>query len=207
LLHLKQTECSLRQARIAGRTGESAVHLQKETPDTADALLRRCANGDRHAFRLLYEMESPRLKAVALRITRSASVAEDVLHDVFVKVWHDAAGFDPTRGAARPWLTTKVRFRAMEIMRRAGREMPGMDLAEPEDDSPDALTQLLRHADGRALHACLAELDDQKRDFIHRAFIKGHSHADLATETGIPLGTVKSTIRRSLMLLRRCLDR
>jgi RNA polymerase sigma-70 factor (ECF subfamily) len=187
--------------------GESAVRLQKEMPGTADDLLQRCAVGDRHAFRLLYEMEAPRLKAVALRITRSATVAEDVLHDVFVKVWRDAAGFDLRLGAARPWLTTKVRFRAMEVMRRAGREMPGLDLAESEDDSPDALTHLLRHADGRALHACLGELDDCRRDLIHRAFIEGRSHADLAVETGIPLGTVKSTIRRSLMLLRRCLDR
>jgi RNA polymerase sigma-70 factor (ECF subfamily) len=192
---------------MAGRMGESAVRLQKETPETADDLLRRCASGDRHAFRLLYETESPRLKAVALRITRSAAVAEDVLHDVFVKVWRDAAGFDPARGAARSWLTTKVRFRAMEVMRRAGREMPGLDLAESEDDAPDALTRLLRNADGRALHACLAELDESKRDLIHLAFIKGLSHADLAAETGMPLGTVKSTIRRSLMLLRWCLDR
>jgi RNA polymerase sigma-70 factor (ECF subfamily) len=187
--------------------GERAVHLQKDMPETADSLLCRCAAGDSAAFRQLYELEAPRLKAVALRITRSVAVAEDVLHDVFVKVWRDAAGFDPERGGARPWLTTKVRFRAMEVMRRAGREMPGLDLAESEDDSPDALAYLLRHADGRALHACLCELDEAKRDLIHRAFIKGDTHADLAAETGMPLGTVKSTIRRSLLVLRRCLDR
>jgi RNA polymerase sigma-70 factor (ECF subfamily) len=187
--------------------GETAVNLQKDATDTADALLRRCAARDRHAFRLLYELEAPRLKAVALRITGSAAVAEDVLHDVFVKVWNDAAGFDHRLGAARPWLTTKVRFRAIEVMRRAGREMPGLELAEPEDDSPDALTRLLQHADGRALHACLGQLEEWKRDLINRAFIEGLSHAELAAETGIALGTVKSTIRRSLQLLRRCLNR
>jgi RNA polymerase sigma-70 factor (ECF subfamily) len=144
---------------------------------------------------------------VALRITRSAPTAEDVLHDVFVRVWNDAAGFDPERGPARAWLTTKVRFRAMEIMRRSGREMPGLTLAEAEDDSPDALANLLHHADGRALHACLAELEEAKRELIRRAFVEGSSHAKLAADTGLPLGTVKSTIRRSLMLLRRCLDR
>jgi RNA polymerase sigma-70 factor (ECF subfamily) len=169
--------------------------------------LRRCAARDRHAFRLLYELEAPRLKAVALRITGSAAVAEDVLHDVFVKVWNDAAGFDPRLGAARPWLTTKVRFRAMEVMRRAGREMPGLDLAESADDSPDALSRLLHHADGRALHDCLGQVEEWKRDLINGAFIKGLSHAELAAETGMKLGTVKSTIRRSLQLLRRCLDR
>ncbi len=144
---------------------------------------------------------------MALRITRSAPTAEDVLHDVFVRVWNDAAGFDPERGPARAWLTTKVRFRAMEIMRRSGREMPGLTLAEAEDDSPDALANLLHHADGRALHACLAELEEAKRELIRRAFVEGSSHTTLAAETGMPLGTVKSTIRRSLMLLRRCLDR
>jgi RNA polymerase sigma-70 factor (ECF subfamily) len=186
---------------------EVAVHLQKDSPESADALLRRCAAGDKTAFRILYETEAPRLKAVALRITRSPITAEDVLHDVFVRVWHDAAGFDPARGPARAWLTTKMRFRAMEIMRRAGREMPGLDLPESQDDSPDALTSLVHTADGRALHACLAELEEAKRELIRRAFVEGMSHADLAAATGMPLGTIKSTIRRSLMLLRRCLDR
>jgi RNA polymerase sigma-70 factor (ECF subfamily) len=182
------------------------VQLQRDTAETADALLRRCAGGDEAAFRQLYEQEAPRLKAVALRITRSVTVAEDVLHDVFVRVWQDAAGFDPLRGPARSWLTTKVRFRAMEIMRRAGREIPGVDLAESEDDSPDALAQLLNSADGRALHACLGALEEGRSRLIRRAFVDGCSHATLAAETGLPLGTVKSIIRRSLVLLKRCLE-
>jgi RNA polymerase sigma-70 factor (ECF subfamily) len=187
-------------------TGDGAVHLRQDSTETADSLLRRCALGDEAAFQLLYQTEAPRLKAVALRITRSVAVAEDVLHDVFVRVWHDAAGFDPARGPARAWLTTKVRFRAMEIMRRAGREISGLPLADTEDDSPDALARLMHSADGRALYACLGALGEERGQLIRRAFIDGHSHTDLAAETGLPLGTVKSMIRRSLVLLRRCLD-
>ncbi len=188
-------------------TGDGPVHLQRNATDTEDALLRRCAAGDEAAFHALYQSEAPRLKAIALRITRSVAVAEDVLHDVFVRVWHDAAGFDAARGSARAWLTMKVRFRAMEIMRRTGREIAGIDLAEWEDGQPDALAHLLHGADARALQACLSSLGEKQGSLIRRAFVDGFSHAQLAAETGMPLGTVKSLIRRSLVLLKRCLDR
>jgi len=187
-------------------TGDGPVQLQRHATETADALLRRCALGDESAFQALYESEAPRLKAAALRITRSVAVAEDVLHDVFVRVWHDAAGFDAARGSARAWLTMKVRFRAMEIMRRAGREISGLALEDAEDTSPDALAQLLHSADGRALHACLSKLGEDRAVLIRRAFVDGMSHAALAAATGLPLGTLKSMIRRTLVLLRRCLE-
>jgi len=180
--------------------------VQRYATETAEALLRRCAGGDDSAFQALYESEAPRLKAVALRITRSPAAAEDVLHDVFVRVWHDAAGFDEARGPARAWLTMKVRFRAMEMMRRSGREIAGLPLEDAEDTSPDALAQLLHSSDGRALHACLSKLDEDRAQLIRHAFIDGLTHAALAAATGLPLGTLKSMIRRSLILLRRCLD-
>ena len=187
-------------------TRSVASHLPRDAEATPEDLLGRCARGDQAAFRVLYQAEAPRLKAVALRITRSVAVAEDVLHDVFLRIWHEADRFDPARGAARPWLTGLVRYRALDILRRSGREMSGLDLPDPEDDTPDALAQLLDSADSRALHACLGELGRDRQFLLRRAFLDGLSHTALAAETGLALGTVKSTIRRSLAMLKRCLD-
>jgi RNA polymerase sigma-70 factor (ECF subfamily) len=161
----------------------------------------------------LYEQEAPRLKGLALAICRAAPAAEDVLHDVFLRVWHQAERFDEERGSARAWLTMLVRYRAMEIMRRASREITttGHNEAPIEplmaaDSWPDPLSELMRNAEGQALHACLSRLGPERAELIQRAFLLGRTHAALAAETGLPLGTVKSMIRRSLALLKKCLE-
>jgi len=93
--------------------------------DTA-ALLRRWAAGDRRAFRTVYERWGPRLHGIALRITGQPSLAADATHDAFVQVWQQAGRFDPARGSAEAFLVSLLRYRALDIVRRHGREVPGM---------------------------------------------------------------------------------
>ena len=173
--------------------------------DEISALLGRCAAGDQAALRRLYDLQAPRLKGLALRVTGSAALAEDVLHDVFLKVWQESGRFDPTRGSGRAWLTTLVRFRAIDVVRRTGREHLMAELPDVVDDAPDAYDQAAFRADGDALHRCLATLDAGAQRMLTLAFVDGLSHARLAERLAIPLGTVKSTIRRGLIALRRCL--
>ncbi len=178
-----------------------------ETDPQLAPLLARCAHGDRAAFRRLYDLQAPRLHGVALRITRQASLAADAVQEAFLQVWQNAARFDPARGSAEAWLLTLVRYRALDLARRQGREQPGLALPEAADLAPDALAQLVSGADARALRGCLEQLEKERRRLIVMSFIGGLTHAELSERLGTPLGTVKSWIRRGLAALRECLER
>jgi RNA polymerase sigma-70 factor (ECF subfamily) len=172
--------------------------------DTA-ALLHRCAGGDRAAFRLLYDRWGSRLYGIAVRITRQPSLGADAVHDAFVQIWQQAHRFDPERGSPDAWIIGLVRYRALDIVRRQSREIPGYEADEREDESPDVLARLVSTAEGAALHRCLNELEADRRRLVVMAFVDGLSHSELAERLSVPLGTVKSSIRRSLIALRGCL--
>jgi RNA polymerase sigma-70 factor (ECF subfamily) len=175
------------------------------TTDDTTGLLLSCGRGDRAAFRSLYDRWSPRLHGIALRITRQPALAADATHDTFVLVWQQAHRFDQSRGSAEAFLISLVRYRALDIVRRHSREIPGYEADERPDDSPDALAQLVGSAEGAALHRCLGLLDAERRRLVVMAFVDGLSHSELAENLRVPLGTVKSWIRRSLLALRECL--
>jgi RNA polymerase sigma-70 factor (ECF subfamily) len=174
-------------------------------PDQTAALLHRCADGDRVAFRQLYDRWGSRLYGIALRITHQAALAADATQDAFVQIWQQAHRFDPGRGGPEAWLIGIVRYRALDMVRRHSREVPGYEPEEREDVAPDALARLVSTAEGAALHRCLGELEEDRRRLVVLAFVDGLSHSELAERMRVPLGTVKSWIRRSLITLRGCL--
>lgn len=169
-------------------------------------LLRRCAGGDRPAFQRLYELQSPRLYGLALRLMQQPALASDAVHDAFVQVWQRSARFDPERGAAEAWLASLLRYRAIDILRRRSREQYGHEQPDEPDPSPDAFEQISGQAEGDALRRCLAELEESQRRVVLLAFMDGLSHSELAERLRAPLGTVKSWVRRALLSLRRCLE-
>jgi len=181
------------------------VPVSSITSDDAEVLLHRCANGDRGAFRLLYDRWGDRLYGIAWRITREAALAADATQDAFVQIWQQAHRFDPERGGAESWLVGIVRYRALDLIRRRSREVSGYEAEDREDESPDALARLVSTAEGAALHRCLGELEEDRRRLVVLAFVDGLSHSQLAERMSVPLGTVKSWIRRSLISLRGCL--
>lgn len=192
------------------------MHILKPSPfatgtagpsnDDTEALLQRCAAGDRVGFRALYDLWGARLHGIALRITRQSSLAADATHDAFVQVWQRADHFDPRRGSPEAFLISLVRYRALDIVRRQGRTMSDDERSEQEDESPDALSHLISISEGVVLHHCLAQLEPERRKLVVMAFADGLSHGDLAARLSLPLGTVKSWIRRSLLALRECLE-
>src|ERR1700689_3505029 len=113
---------------------EPPLRAAPPAADDTARLLLRCAEGDRAAFRALYEMWGGRLHGIALRITRQASLAADATHDAFVQVWQQAHRFDPARGSAEAFLISLVRYRALDIVRRHAREVPGYEAEEQEDE-------------------------------------------------------------------------
>lgn len=170
----------------------------------SDVLLEQAAAGDRAAFRVLYDRHAPRLYGVALRIVRQPGLAADALQEAFVQVWQNARQFDPERGNAEAWMTGLVRYRALDLLRRAGPAMRSLD--DTPVETPVELAALEAHADGGALRQCLERLAPDRRRLVVLAFVDGFSHAELAARLATPLGTVKSSIRRALASLRECLE-
>jgi RNA polymerase sigma-70 factor (ECF subfamily) len=173
-----------------------------------DQLLLAIGHGDASALRELYDLTSAHLYAIALRIMRAPSLAEDVLQDVFVSVWRRAISFDPDRGEGMAWLATIVRNRSLDVITRAKRTAP-LDEAALEalpDPAEGALDRLVAVEAGRALHHCLERLSEDQRRAIMVAFFDGASHEEVASRLDRPLGTVKSWIRRGLFVLKQCLE-
>lgn len=170
------------------------------------SLLSACARGDRRAFKSIYDSQSPQMYGIALRITRDPALAADALHDAFLQAWQNAGRFDGARGRAEAWLISLVRYRALDAVRSRKREVVTDTPPEQVDDAPDALTAVSQEADARALQRCLETLEPERRRVIASAFIDGYSHAELAKRLNMPLGTVKSWIRRGLESLKKCLE-
>ena len=169
-------------------------------------MLPAISRGDRDALRTLYEAQAGRLFGVAMAILRDRAAAADALHDAFLRVQGRAGQFDPSRGAADAWLSAVVRHAALDIARARGREQltddPALGDAAVE---ADALERVAADTEARRLKDCLSELDEKHRRGIVLAFVHGLSHAQVAAQLDLPLGTVKSWIRRGLLRLRECL--
>jgi RNA polymerase sigma-70 factor (ECF subfamily) len=163
-----------------------------------EACLLACARGDQRALRQLYEQDSSRLLGVALRIARDKALAEDIVHDAFIKIWRGAGSFDPGRGSARGWVHSVTRHLALNAVRNHYREVP---LGEEHEQVANI------EFDGHSgqIYTCLEQLDPARRTCILHAYVDGYSHSEIAQKTGTPLGTVKAWIKRSLAALRECM--
>lgn len=171
--------------------------------------MRGMACGDRNALATVYEMTSAKLFGTILRIVRSRERTEDLLQDVYVKAWRRAGRFDAAKGSPITWLCTIARNAALNDLRRSGRsrELAGDELPDVVDeDVVPADEWLCNIEDSEALQRCLEGLQkDQKRSIV-LAFFDGYSHSELAEKVKVPLGTMKSWIRRGLAGLKGCLD-
>jgi len=181
--------------------------LMKQAVDLdVEEALRRCAAGDAAALRAIFEREAPRMVGVAQRIVRRRALAEEVVQDSFVQIWRRAASFDAARGAGRTWIYAIVRHRAISILRDEKRLELDAD-GDPaatvsEESSEDIVTKL---SDSSSLRRCLEHLEERARKLIVLTYVHGLSHTELAAREGVPLGTVKSWIRRGALALRECL--
>jgi RNA polymerase sigma-70 factor (ECF subfamily) len=176
-------------------------------------LLEACARRDQGAFARLYEVTAPKLFGVAVRILRREDWAEEVLQDCYVSIWNNAGRYSVGLSAPMTWMTSIVRNRCLDWLRRPNLEVV---LQRPDDDgddpleaiasgAPGPLDDLARSADAKALAACLGRLEAKQRQAIMLAFYDGLSHSELASHMRQPLGTVKTWVRRGLEKLKGCL--
>lgn len=178
-------------------------------PEALGALLARCGLGDQRAFSELYRFTSAKLFGVALRILRREAWAEEVLQESFVNIWNYAAEYAADKSAPMTWMTSIVRNRSLDWLRRPQREdtSESYDLLieNLRDDAAGPLEQLIQATEASALARCLRELDSQQRQTIALAFQHGLTHSELAAHLKQPLGTIKTWIRRGLERLKGCL--
>lgn len=175
--------------------------------DDLAALLAQVASGDRAALRGIYVRHSTRLFGIAMAILRDRTAAADALQDAFLKLWQRAGQFDASRGPAGAWIGAIVRHAALDAARARGREIPTDDpTLGDEAIHPDILDRLDADTQSARLRACLERLEPKNREGIVLAFVHGLSHPEIAEKLVLPLGTVKSWIRRGLLSLRECLS-
>lgn len=172
--------------------------------------LGRAGQGDRAAFRSVYDATSAKLLGVTLRILADRQLAEDVLQDTYLTVWKKAASFDASRASPITWLVTIARNRAIDRLRSGGAMRQSTPIDETvnviADDAPSPAQALETGDDVRRLNECIGQLDDRTGGAIRTAFIEGVTYDALAVRENVPLGTMKSWIRRGLMRLRACLE-
>jgi RNA polymerase sigma factor (sigma-70 family) len=170
-------------------------------------LLIETGRNDQKAFAELYKLTSSKLFGVCMRMLRDRGEAEDVLQETYTTVWRRAAGFDAAKASAITWLTTLSRNKAIDRLRQHREELldDPIRLEEAADVQPTPAAQAEASQEYRRLQHCMDQLEPQHRDWVREAFFTGATYNELAGRCKVPLGTMKSWIRRSLLLLQKCL--
>ena len=179
------------------------------TPAELTEAMRQIALGDRRALETVYRATSAKLFGICLRIIGERGEAEDALQDVYVSLWNSAARYDPARASPLGWLSAFARNRAIDRLRRRRRvdqSAPIEAAAAVADAAPLADAVFSMGEDRARIHTCLGELDEPQRGAIRTAFFEGATYAELASRQSVPLGTVKSWVRRGLARLKKCLE-
>jgi RNA polymerase sigma factor (sigma-70 family) len=180
-------------------TGKAQV-IGQDT-DWSALMVRVRDHQDRAAFGALFAHFAPRVKYFLMKAGSSASVAEDCAQDVMATVWAKAGQFDASRASVATWIFTIARNRRIDIARRDRRAEPE-DLDWDEASEPDQADVYAAAEETRILGRALAELPEKQRQLIQRAYYGDLTHSEIAAETGLPLGTIKSRIRLALDKLR-----
>jgi RNA polymerase sigma factor (sigma-70 family) len=189
--------------------------MKPATPDDhLIALLARIAQQDTQALRELYDATSSKLYAVAMRVVGNTEHAEDVLQDAYLSIWRVAGDYRAPLSPPMAWLGVIVRSRGLDFLRRrtAERSLAGQPIDDmlsetlaAEQDSPMDTREASEQA--WALHECLRKIEAKQRQVVTLAYFRDLSHSELAEQLRLPLGTVKSWMRRGLDQLRICMNR
>lgn len=178
------------------------MQADKVETDWAELVIQVRDHQDKAAFAALFRHFAPRVKAFLMKSGADATLAEECAQDVMATLWQKAGLFDPSRASVATWVFTIARNRRIDALRKSRRPEPE-DLPWGPEPEPDQAEVLEVQQDTERLGAALAQLPEKQRALIERAFYGDLSHSEIAAETGIPLGTIKSRIRLALERLRQ----
>jgi len=198
---------------------KSADELESRLADW----LARCALGDRQAFRQLYDATSPRLLGVLAQLVGRGALAEDLLQDVYVRIWKAASQYRAGSGSPMAWMAACARYRAIDHLRSRGArpevaiaDLPSFGGSDDGDDdpthrladtAPGPSQAVEARTEAEAVQGCLGTLQGSQQQSLSLAYYQGLSHGEIATHLGAPLGSVKTWVRRGLLALKACLER
>jgi len=172
-------------------------------------LIGAVAKGDQAAFERLYAATRAKLYGVLLRILGKPELAEEVMQETYLKVWKMAHTFDPTLASPITWMVAMARNRAIDIVRRRS-EVSIEDEPEAQNVAAESAPPLARREmteELKRLLACLGKLDPEKQRIVLLAYYSGWSREQLSTKLDIPVNTIKTWLRRSLLEIRECMGR
>lgn len=187
--------------------------MSAPSPDAElTALIDRVGLRDEAALRLLYDRASPKLFGLAMRVLRQREWAEDVLQETFLTIWRAAGDYRSSLSPPMAWMGLIVRSRALDLLRR--RTADRAHLTQEFDDvlgdtlasqAPNPMDNADASEQAWAMHQCLHQLEARQREVVSLAYLRELSHGELAEQLGLPLGTVKTWIRRGLEKIRACM--
>lgn len=175
--------------------------------DQIGTALARVALGDRKAFRALYDATNRKLFSVCLRMLQDRADAEEALQEIYVKIWKRAGSY--RQGVAKPmtWLIAVARNHALDVLRRRRQASEELEEADEVADPRSGPEEAAVHAsEGRRIDDCMKLLEDDRAQAVRSAYVEGLSYLELAGLHGVPLNTMRTWLRRSLLKLRECLD-
>lgn len=176
--------------------------------DDVAALLSKVALRERLALSQLYQQTSPKLFGLCLRLLKDRGEAEDALQDIFIKIWQKAESYSATGHNAMAWLNAIARYHCIDKLRM--RTPVGEDIDDAWDIADTALNpeqSTSLRSEGKRIDRCMEELEAERAGAVRKAYVEGASYQELADSLGVPLNTVRTWLRRSLLTLRECLER
>ena len=190
---------------IAAMDGDSAS--EESGRQRLERLMRGVARRDRAAFRELYDATRAKLYGVILSILRERTAADDILQEIYVKIWDRAADFDPAKASPITWMTTIARNRALDEVRRprVTVDLPAEALERVAGDDPHPLERREWSEELQRLMACLNGLAEERRQMVMLAYYQGWTREALSKRFERPVPTIKTLLHRSLAQLRGCL--
>jgi len=172
-----------------------------------EALIARAAMADRNAFSSLYDATSAKLFSVCLNVLNDKQAAEDALQDTYIKIWNNAARYHTNGMSPMTWMITIARNTSIDRLRTHRNNHNRLDeIAELIDDSNDPEAHSMIMSEKTRIAHCLEELENQKAEAVCSAYLHGLSYAELASRYNVPLNTVRTWLRRSLLKLKGCLS-
>ena len=204
----EESDAATARAPYAWGTGRDARALGKGAPvagtaeaDWVDAIDRIRTHRDQGAFAALFRHFAPRVKAFLMKSGASETLAEECAQEVMATLWHKAHLFDPSRASVATWIFTIARNRKIDALRKQRRPEPE-DLPWGPEAEPDQEEAIVLQQESERLGSALRQLPEKQRELIERAYFGDLSHTEIAAQTGLPLGTIKSRIRLALEKLR-----
>jgi len=170
-------------------------------------LIVKVALRDRAAFNCLYQHTSPKIFGVLISILKEKAEAEDALQDIYIKIWQRADRYAPSRASPMSWLISIARNHAIDCLRSNKRRRDRLNLAEMEPEAvPTPETDVILSSEYQRLNNCLQQLDADRASAVRSAYLEGYSYKELADKHEVPLNTMRTWLRRSLIQLRKCLE-